>query len=305
MNTRYMLMHKLHFVKVNLNNLVSFNCVNLFESPIIYLGQNFINKLNTNLDVQNLDWYYWSKNNLHRYAKIKVEALTANIAKKYNLDLSIDYSNMILGANFYLENQISTKEEIAVIATFSNLNPQEILFNTANIYLYQQDNLTYQHKCGVNIRKYIDLCQFYKINKHLNKQQYIIHKINDCIEELNSLNYTNMPINFEFSNEFYINWLEENSIQHKQKTMSGILNECIIEYEGSTAIDFAMLYDSGILPQQMVYFYLNDQEICHQHQQLSTYTLVAPLGSKLWSANGGIANHLTPYLGQIGLSIKT
>jgi len=295
MNQRYMLIHKLHFIKV-----YTFFSDNMLNKPKIYVGKNLLQQLNINNSIsKNLHWHYWSKDNLHRYSNIDIDELSINIAYKYNI-LNID--NSILAVNFCRKNIISQNliTDIAVIASFKYLNPQEILNTTAKILLFDYQhynnklgNVIKSYKAGVNMYEYIDMCYLYSINKDIVTINKLIYEIN------NNSCKKYIP---RFDNNYYIDYLKN---YNSKNILQGTLTECILDYEGSTGIDFDILYNSRILPQEMVYFYHDYQRIKNMNEPVCTYTILEKANSKIWSANGGISHHLTKYVNNIKLNVST
>ncbi|MFM2344438.1 MAG: hypothetical protein RLZZ210_1049 [Pseudomonadota bacterium] len=298
-------MHKLHFVTVNVAYKKSSNINN--SKPIVLIGENLLKYLNIN-NFKCLEWHYWSRSNLHRYANIDIELLNYNIAQQYNI---LNISNAILALNFddeyilpqnnikHINNsnssEYTTYNEIAVIASFKHMQEHEYMEYRAKIALFEpksynqkQGNTPKYFKDGVCIKNYLAICEQYKNGEYNNK----IPDLNTKLDKLN-INHDLLEIKYSNNSNHHYNKNFDYTYSIKQQ----VLTESLLDYEGSTGIDFIKLYNSGILPQEMVYFY-KDNQIIHVNKNtpLCTYAIVEHAYSNKWTANGGIALHLEPYL---------
>ncbi len=311
MNPRYMLAHKLHFVTVNTAKCSTMpfnvNIDNKYPNPTILFGENILKHIKINQLDDSLDWHYWSRSNLHRYVNINTSMLTHNIAQQFNI---LNTPNAILALNFNDDNilphnlaQISNSElktytETAVIASFKNMPADDYLNNRAEICLFEPNyynpalgNIPKHFKQGTCLRNYLQICK-----KYQNGIYNSTAELNNEIDNLNSNNFnSSTSINpIEMSIDFLEKSYRNKSYQIKQQ----ILTESLLDYEGSTGIDFIKLFNSGILPQEMVYFSQNNQIIYVNNNTtpLCTYAIIEQAHSNKWTANGGIALHLQKYL---------
>jgi Aspartate decarboxylase len=283
--TKYMLQHKLHFISVNTIYTDDEN-----KQPILYCGIDILKDLlcfdyldNLEPDINNIlnkfEWHYWSRLHLHRYANIKLQVLDEKtiLPNIGNIFAKNDIGRKILGVNFMRHNIIDNFHnsnidlDIAVVASFAHVTNQQILSPASK-------------KARILI--------FDRYQKHnIHKQEKEGVDLKSYLE-----NQQNVDINNQYKPYKFI------------KNIT--LTHSLLDYEGSTGIDAKVLQSSGILPQEMVYFYHADGSPIYVNKQqkdkLCTYAILEQAGSGLWTANGGIAHYLEQYTSKANaLMLKT